>query len=399
MECRSPMFHCFRFFSEMARRQFENTGIVPESVLDDNTAYENFNGRTIYHEDPSFPGVAPDMWISSCDQKPEYKQMDDHNKCRQMYLEQKKKEPHQNTFRMGCKHFVAGTGYKEIEGRFHVIETRPPNKLSNGKYKVFKHRVTVSVRGKDRIEKTVSVIEAALTPLVQVSQRNRQSFGKVLTENAKETNFEQNDCRKGQNKGSMVVTGTRCYRRELCAYANTTTVIDKLTKSAEEYLRKYGFGMWVDNLRKQCVEHHGNKNNMIGSKLPWCSMVVVSKNYGNEAHVDPRDSCQAITIWHEKKPPKEGTTFKNWYFLFPDLEVEVERGQWHTGVAIPLVEGTVITWDARMIRHCTAHSERTTEESEAWGTYFGNDQRAMSGLKRKHDETLQTKELDNRFMH
>ena len=35
------------------------------------------------------------------------------------------------------------------------------------------------------------------------------------------------------------------------------------------------------------------------------------------------------------------------------MEVEI-NGEWKKGVAVRLQHGTVITWDARLIRHCTS---------------------------------------------
>ena len=369
----------------MARREFENGGIVANGVLDDKTAHEVWKGRTIHHKDTLFPGVAPDMWhVSGDGMDPKYKQIDDEQECRRMYLEQKEKTPDANTFRGGCKHFVRGTGYKKIKERFHVIETKTPKILGKGKYEVFKHRIVVAVRDENGEKKATSVIEAVLTPLVKVSQKNCQGFGRCLKENAQALDFAANDCRKGKNKGSMVVTGTRFYGKKLCEYQNETDSL--LMKKADEFFGKYGLKMWVNNLRKQIVDNHGNRTNMAGGNLPWASLVVVSQDYGNESHVDPKDSCQGITIWHEEKPPLNGTNVQNWYFLFPDLQVQLEDGTWKTGVAIPLVQGTVITWDARLIRHCTAFSEKGKKPSMAWGTYFGNDQRVVTGLKRTHEK-------------
>lgn len=368
----------------MSRGEFENTGIVPNGVLDNTTAHEVWKGRTIHHKDPQFPGVPPDMWhVSGDGMDPEYKQIHDEQKCRHLYLRQKKEKDNANTFRGGCKHFVSGTGYKNIQERFHVIETKMPKKVGRGRYEVFKHRIVVAVRDEKRKTKTISVIEAVLTPLVKVSQKNCQGFGLCLKENAQAKNFAQ-DCRKGKNKGSMVVSGTRFYGNELCEYQSKPDPL--LMKKADEFFGKYGLRMWVNNLRKQIVDNHGNKTNMAGGNLPWASLVVVSEDYGNESHVDPKDSCQGITIWHEEKPPEEGTNVQNWYFLFPDLQVQLENGTWKTGVAIPLVEGTVITWDARLIRHCTAFSGKGEKQSKAWGTYFGNDQRVVTGLKRTHQK-------------
>ena len=95
-----------------------------------------------------------------------------------------------------------------------------------------------------------------------------------------------------------------------------------------------------------------------------------------------------IALWHKGPPPngenkhERKPKIDNWYFLFPDAEIYCERtARWHKGIAIPLSHGTVILWDARLLRHCTAwpilkkkvdkQGNFTGYKSSAYGTYFG----------------------------
>ena len=46
-------------------------------------------------------------------------------------------------------------------------------------------------------------------------------------------------------------------------------------------------------------------------------------------------------------------------------------GVTYNGFAIPLQHGTVVTWDARLVRHCTAVPLIKKPNAEVYGTYFG----------------------------
>ena len=176
----------------------------------------------------------------------------------------------------------------------------------------------------------------------------------------------------------------------------TKTEQPKASKTAiERYFRKYGFGRWVDVLRGAIEKQKGcGKNLPSGSDTPWTTMSVTTMNYGNEDHVDGGDHCQGITIWHESNPPtvKQSArrTLKGWYFLFPNMEVRIGE-EWKKGVAVRLQHGTVVTWDARLIRHCTSlpclqfNKKKDKIVSMTHGTYFGIDKRIANWLKREQE--------------
>jgi hypothetical protein len=48
-----------------------------------------------------------------------------------------------------------------------------------------------------------------------------------------------------------------------------------------------------------------------------------------------------------------GSNADNWYFILPNMHVETSQGS-YSGVAIKLYDGVVISWDGRVIKHCTS---------------------------------------------
>ena len=105
-----------------------------------------------------------------------------------------------------------------------------------------------------------------------------------------------------------------------------------------------------------------------------------------------------ITIWHESRPPTENKPVSlnntGWFFLFPDMEVmlgdEVKRG-----VAVCLSYGTVVSWDARIVRHCTSVPDMKLLKngkvaSHTHGTYFGYDSRVANHLEKTNVDRRMT---------
>jgi hypothetical protein len=180
----------------------------------------------------------------------------------------------------------------------------------------------------------------------------------------------------------MIAQGARAYSGTIISYKETSDSLKVLMKKAAGYFQKYGFVKWVNLLRDRMLAIKA-KPTILGEeafgRYAFCTLVVTTVNYGNENHQDMNDDCQAITIWHEHSPTKRDETdhkvrIHNWYFLFPDMEIEV-NDKWEKGVAIPLQHGTIITWDAKLVRHCTAcpDVDKGTERkpNHAYGTYFG----------------------------
>ena len=80
--------------------------------------------------------------------------------------------------------------------------------------------------------------------------------------------------------------------------------------------------------------------------------VVTGKDFalGNAAHDDVHDASQGFSVWMEDIPG----TATNWYFLMPNVHGVNNDGTHYNGIAIKLRHGTAISWDGRVVRHCTA---------------------------------------------
>ena len=78
-----------------------------------------------------------------------------------------------------------------------------------------------------------------------------------------------------------------------------------------------------------------------------------SIDLGNSSHYDSNDASQGFSVWTEDVPGMGD----NWYFVMPNVHGTLPGGSGQfDGLAIKLRHGTAISWDGRLIRHCTSVS-------------------------------------------
>ncbi|KAI2514182.1 hypothetical protein MHU86_75 [Fragilaria crotonensis] len=91
-------------------------------------------------------------------------------------------------------------------------------------------------------------------------------------------------------------------------------------------------------------------------------------NLFTSSHYDVNNvngASQGFSIWTEER---SGTT-KSWYFVLPNMNgtfPDSEREYY--GIAIKLTHGVLISWDGRLIRHCTSVMSR--HGGNVFGTFF-----------------------------
>ncbi|KAI2501506.1 hypothetical protein MHU86_12951 [Fragilaria crotonensis] len=92
----------------------------------------------------------------------------------------------------------------------------------------------------------------------------------------------------------------------------------------------------------------------------------VSVDLSNASHYDVNDASQGFSIWTEDDP---GST-DDWYFVLPNVYGKRDgKGPTYNGMAIRLKHGVMISWDGRLIRHCTSMMRRA-EGKHVYGTFF-----------------------------
>ena len=79
----------------------------------------------------------------------------------------------------------------------------------------------------------------------------------------------------------------------------------------------------------------------------------MSVNLGNSLHFDVHDASQGFSVWTENVPGCGA----NWFFVLPNVHgLKPDGATKFRGVAVKLGHGVAISWDGRVIRHCTSIS-------------------------------------------
>ncbi|KAI2498771.1 hypothetical protein MHU86_15727 [Fragilaria crotonensis] len=97
--------------------------------------------------------------------------------------------------------------------------------------------------------------------------------------------------------------------------------------------------------------------------------VDMSVNLGNASHFDCGDASQGFAVWTETIPGAA----KNWFFLMPNVVGVDGNGNRFLGLAVKLSHGVAISWDGRVLRHCTSlHTTGQTNGPEEPNLCFGS---------------------------
>ena len=107
----------------------------------------------------------------------------------------------------------------------------------------------------------------------------------------------------------------------------------------------------------------------------------LSVNLENASHFDVNDASQGFSVWTEDYPGGN----KTWYFVLPNLRGKFpDSDREYQGVAIKLSHGVLISWDGRVVRHCT--SVRDEPNGDVCGTFFAAKTRVVrQGMRRAHE--------------
>ena len=80
------------------------------------------------------------------------------------------------------------------------------------------------------------------------------------------------------------------------------------------------------------------------------SSIIISCNLTNSSHYDVNDGSKGFAVFTCLK----GESVSNWYFIIPNVLGKTMDGNTFQGIAIRLYHGVAISWDGRVIRHCTS---------------------------------------------
>jgi hypothetical protein len=100
----------------------------------------------------------------------------------------------------------------------------------------------------------------------------------------------------------------------------------------------------------------------------------VSQDCLNASHYDPGNFTKSFCIWTETCANEHGDAN---YMVFPNIEMVGHRSMKHAGLAIHLFNGVTVSWDGRILKHCTSKAERDSG-SVMYDTFFSGKKSPVS---------------------
>lgn len=99
-----------------------------------------------------------------------------------------------------------------------------------------------------------------------------------------------------------------------------------------------------------------------GGREGLCSVVNTSEDLICSSHHDVNDKSMCVSFWVKRTNGQ----VKDWYFILPNVTMNGKKG-----LVIKLFHGCVVSWDGRIIRHCSTVGERD-KENHVHGVWFGS---------------------------
>jgi hypothetical protein len=93
-------------------------------------------------------------------------------------------------------------------------------------------------------------------------------------------------------------------------------------------------------------------------------VMFLSVNLGNACHLDINDLTRSVAVWAADDP----ADVENWFCILP--YVTTGRNGINKGVAIKLFHGCSISWDGRVLFHCTSVT-KTAQDKNVYACMFG----------------------------
>jgi hypothetical protein len=167
---------------------------------------------------------------------------------------------------------------------------------------------------------------------------------------------------KSGDSGEMYAIGIRSYKNGVMYAPTKKKVADKMsvvTSTVSTYFHD-NFKSEYDDVQSALQKRMFNGVGLERMPGRLGDTMLLSKDLGNSAHYDTRDDTRGICIWIEEVP----ATATNWYFVLPDVSISGSRG-----VCIKLFHGAVLSWDGRLVRHCTSVT-KFGKNNHTWACMF-----------------------------
>ena len=167
--------------------------------------------------------------------------------------------------------------------------------------------------------------------------------------------------------GEMFAVGYRSKARaQLYAQTHierTKEAMTVATRAVGPFLRKHYPDVLADIQRAEKAGAEVPALEAMGGAEGPGGSIMISKNLGNSSHYDNSDGSNSCSIWAETNVGEAS----NWYFVLPNMRINGSEG-----VVIKLRHGVSISWDGRIVRHCSSVTAGVGGTNNVYGCMFGS---------------------------
>ena len=247
------------------------------------------------------------------------------------------------------------------QGSMHPIGMRVMQNKSEGTYVSSTRSVCLLDALRGSVEASAMLAEISIPGVLRVIQDLETDSGLEYLPEMSGVPCDAGTQRVGRqhNEDSGLEDMPEMVPRHGTPYVSTNT--DRTLNFENESQSQQGFSMSTEEEDpgsgdgKQCV-----------GMLRVSTTMDVSVNLANASHYDVNDASQGFSIWTEDEP---GTT-EDWYFVLPNVYGQIPgTNETYNGLAIRLMHGVLVSWDGRVVRHCTSMMNR---RSNVYGTFYAS---------------------------
>jgi hypothetical protein len=276
------------------------------------------------------------------------------------------------TTRLGCRHYVRSSLHSNISfDNTLIIDQREYGDVT---LHVCLHDPNSRVYDNSSIHVRSAANQSELLSELK-------SMGKLLSANS-----NQGNCRKkAGDRGGMYVVGTMLSssmggRYEPRVMRDIDAISNGMLNSICVKSGRVAQSLFPDVLQsiRQAEKVAGlSPSDAMGGLQGVSVSMDVSIDLGNASHYDGNDCSHGYSIWTETNIGES----KNWYFVLPNILVEL-NGKTYSGIAIRLFHGAVVSWDGRVIRHCTSLTDTGSKQNHVYGWFWASNGKMIdSGRK------------------
>ena len=123
---------------------------------------------------------------------------------------------------------------------------------------------------------------------------------------------------------------------------------------------------------------------LLGGEDGLCRTSNTTEDFNCAPHLESGDGSQSVSVWSESKPGQA----TSWYFVFPNFRCSKDGRVYH-GLVVKPCHGAAISWDGRLVRHCTSIPDRGCPDNSLFSNFYAGCGSIIQKMTSGHAQSLQ----------